>query len=195
MALNQIVVSCDYNAKAAMRAYDQICEDLLVLECLTGNREAFSALVDRWQERLFWHAWSLTGSEEAAWDAVQETWLAVIKGIRRLTEPTAFAGWIYRILGNKCADWVRRQKRDRQLIGKVTTQEAEGRAATLRLGLWEALLRLSHDHRLVVVLCYVRGYSVREIASILDIPEGTVKSRLHFARQHLKEIWEVIDNA
>lgn len=192
--MNQTPLSCDCYMKAAMRTYDQICEELLVLDCLTGNREAFNALVHRWQEKLFRHAWRLTGSEEAAWDAVQETWLAVVKGIKRLKEPGAFAGWVYRILGNKCTDWVRRQKRNRELIEKMMSEEVEGRVGTLRLRLWDALLRLSEDHRLIVVLRYVEGYSVREVASILDIPEGTAKSRLHSARQQLKEIWEVVED-
>jgi RNA polymerase sigma-70 factor, ECF subfamily len=177
-----------------MRAYDKIYEELLVLDCLAGSREAFNALVERWQERLFRHAWKLTGNEEAAWDAVQETWLAVVKGIKRLKGPDAFPGWIYGILGNKCADWVRKQKRDRKLLGKLSSEEADLRADILRLRLWDALLRLSDDHRLVVVLRYVEGHSVKETARIMDIPEGTVKSRLHVARGRLKEHWEVLEN-
>ena len=77
---------------------ERITNELLVLRCQEGDVAAFEQLVERWQERLWRHAWRLTGDENAAWDALQEAWIGISRGLRRLAEPAAFPGWAYQRL-------------------------------------------------------------------------------------------------
>ena len=98
-----------------MDARERIADELLVLRCQEGDIAAFEQLVERWQERLWRHAWRLTGDENAAWDALQETWIGISRGLGRLVEPAAFPGWAYQIVSHKCRDWLRRQRRHREI--------------------------------------------------------------------------------
>ena len=185
------------------RTPEDILDELLVLRVQDGEGEALEALTARWQERLMRHALHLTADRDAAADVVQEAWLAAIRGIRRLHDPASFRGWVFRILSNKAADWVRQRSRDRG--GRRSSAESgepaagqhdpdiEGDALS-RAERIEALRRavrgLPAEHRAVVSLHYGEGLSVGEIGRALDIPPGTVKSRLHHARERLKRMIE-----
>jgi RNA polymerase sigma-70 factor, ECF subfamily len=167
---------------------------ILVLRCQENDIAAFELLVERWQERLWRHAWRLTGDNNAAWDVLQEAWIAINRGLSRLAEPDAFSAWAYQIVGNKCRDWLRRHRRQRQLDelygaeiheSYQTTQEPE-QYANLR----EALKQLSGPDRAIIALHYEDGFGTAEIAAILGIPEGTVKSRLFNARKRLRNFLE-----
>lgn len=93
---------------------EQIRSDVLVLRCQEGDAAAFESLVLVWQERLWRHARRLTGDEDAADDIPQESWLAIGRGMSRLQDPAAFSAWAYRIVSNKCNDWIRRECRRRK---------------------------------------------------------------------------------
>jgi len=82
-----------------MKSSERIIDEMLVLRCQDGDRRAFDELVGRWQERLWRHARVLTGDDDADWDALQETWLAVVNGLKRLNDPAAFPRWAYKIGG------------------------------------------------------------------------------------------------
>ena len=97
------------------RYSERIQDELLVLRCQEGDGAAFEDLVERWQERLWRHAWRLTGNEDAAWDVLQEAWMGIARGIRRLEDAAAFPAWAYRIVSNKCRDWIRRERRRREV--------------------------------------------------------------------------------
>lgn len=84
----------------------QVYDELLVLRSQDGEASAMDELVRRWQKKLRRHARYLTAGDEAAWDMTQETWMAVVRGIRRLDDPATFKTWVYRILVHKCADWL-----------------------------------------------------------------------------------------
>jgi RNA polymerase sigma-70 factor, ECF subfamily len=96
-----------------MSPHDRLNDELLVLRCQEGDAEAFEALVGRWQRRLWRYAWRLTGDESAAWDALQEAWIGISRGIGRLADAAAFPAWAYRIVSNKCRDSIRRDLRRR----------------------------------------------------------------------------------
>ena len=181
-----------------MSPHDRLNDELLVLRCQEGDAEAFEALIGRWQRRLWRHAWRLTGEESAAWDALQEAWIGISRGIRRLADAAAFPAWAYQIVSNKCRDSIRRQQRRREAAAayseRIGREEQEAAAAQQRHGtLMEALEQLSGPDRAVLSLRYEEQFDTAEIACILGIPEGTVKSRLFHARQRLRKYLEEDD--
>ncbi|MCG8653595.1 MAG: RNA polymerase sigma factor [Pirellulales bacterium] len=177
-----------------MNQQERIDDELLVIRAQEGAVVALTELIDRWQDRLWRLAWRLTDDEEAAWDVLQEALIAISRGIRRLSDPSAFPAWAYRITGNKSRDWIRRQQRIRhvdEVHGQCWKQserccDAERQYTDLH----EALDALPGRDRAVLSLRYEEGFSTAEIAQILEIPSGTVKSRLHHARQQLRAFLE-----
>ena len=174
---------------------DRLADELLVMRCQDGDAEAFDALFRRWQPRLSGYARRLAADDTPAADAVQETWLAVVRGLRKLDDPATFRHWVYRIVTNKCADQVRRAVRQRELLRQA---EDEARAAgqpdaapesnVSVAAVRAAIGRLRPDRRAVLALHYAESQSVADISAILGVPAGTVKSRLHHARQELKRL-------
>ncbi len=181
-----------------MNRRHRIEDELLVLRSQEGDAAAFEQLVGRWQERLWRHAWRLVGDEDAAWDVLQEAWIGISRGLPRLEDAACFPGWAYRIVSNKCRDRIRRDRRQRQAVEAYSDQvdragsdasAAEERCASLR----EALQRLEGRDRAILSLRYEEEFDTAGIAEILQIPEGTVKSRLHYARKRLRQIMEQTD--
>ena len=125
--------------------------------------------------------------------------MAVVRGLSRLRDPSRFGPWALRIAGRKAADWIgsRVQARARTAapqevpVAGAGDAHADERIARLR----RAFRTLAAPDRLLVTLYYVDGYSVAEIAMILGVPAGTVKSRLFHARQRLRAGLEVSDGA
>lgn len=176
----------------SMNARTNPGNELLVIRCQGGDSRAFEQLVESWQERLWRHAWRLTGDEDAAWDVMQEAWIGISRGLHRLAEPAAFPAWAYRIVSHKCRDWLRRQRRERQLAELYGSESHESRepAEAAYENLNEAMTQLSGPDRAILSLRYEDSLSTAEIAVILEIPEGTVKSRLFHARKRLKKFLE-----
>jgi RNA polymerase sigma factor (sigma-70 family) len=173
---------------------DPALDGLLVVRSQRGDAAAFRRLVERWQGRLASSARRLTGDEHAALDAVQETWTTVIRRLRGLHDPQAFATWAYRILRNKCIDLHRRNAR-RAEVHEAAAREARPPADPAdALSLEDALARLPEQQRATVVLYYWDGFSVPEIAEIEGVPAGTVKSRLYGAREVLRRILKEEDD-
>jgi RNA polymerase sigma-70 factor (ECF subfamily) len=181
-----------------MNQHDRLNDELLVLRCQEGDTEAFETLVSRWQRRLWRHAWRLTGDESAAWDALQEAWLGISRGLNRLADAAAFPAWAYQIVSNKCRDSVRRERRQREATevygGSMQHKEQEAASAEQdHSSLREALEQLSGPDRAILSLRYEEQFDVREIANVLGIPEGTVKSRLFHARRRVRKYLEEND--
>lgn len=172
---------------------ERINDELLVLSVQEGDPAAFERLVERWQERLWRHAWRLTGDEEAAWDVLQETWIGIVRGVRRLEDAALFPAWAYRIASNKSRDWIRRRarrRRAREAYGaeKARTGNQDSRRLEEAADLKDALADLSGSDRAILSLRYEECFDTAEIAEILKIPEGTVKSRLHYTRKRLHRL-------
>jgi RNA polymerase sigma factor (sigma-70 family) len=175
------------------RSLDDIQDELLVFRCQDGEADALSELVERWNGRLVAHACRLTGERENAAEAVQEAWMAIVRGIRRLDDPARFRSWAYRIVTHKAVDRVRLAKRQRRTLhaaarsaeapAAVDQMEEADDVALLRAG----LARLSGDRRAILTMFYLEEMPLTEIAEALGVPVGTVKSRLHHARLKLKE--------
>jgi len=171
---------------------EQLIDEILVMDAQTGSVKAMEALVGRWQKRLWRYAYDLTGRTDAAWDVTQDGWLGIVRGIRRLQDPAHFRAWAYRIVTNKANDWIRREMRKTRLQPQATEPQAtagEVMRTEVSNDLRDLLSRLSERSRAVLTLHYIECFGVAEIAGILRIAKGTVKSRLHTARKELKQLW------
>jgi len=170
---------------------EQLVDELLVMDCQDGSRRAMEKLVARWQKRLWRYALRLTGDREAAWDVTQESWLAIVRGISRLHDPARFASWAYQIVTNKANDRIGRNARARRLPPDLDLEggRSDEQAAIEAADLQSVLPRLSDASRTVLTLHYLEGFGLADIAGILHVPQGTVKSRLHAARNELRTLW------
>lgn len=177
----------------------RVYTEWLVLRCQDGDARALAELADLWHPRLLGLAVRLTGEREAARDVVQESWVAIVRGLRGLREPGRFSSWALRIVANKSRDWIRRRRTQRQFETEQdapidvedarATGDALDRESEIEL-LRRALRRLDPDDAAILSLHHLDGLSIREVATALQIPAGTVKSRLHAARARLRAALE-----
>jgi RNA polymerase sigma-70 factor (ECF subfamily) len=174
------------------KANDRVIDELLVMRCQRGSRESFGMLVRRWQRRLWRYARRLVGNDDAAWDVMQEAWIAMMRQIRKLSDPAWFPAWAYRIVRNKCADYGRRTGRQKKLADALAEQKRADEPSREESSdaMAEALRRLAPDRQELLSLKYNQDLNITEIAVVLGIPVGTVKSRLHDARERLRRIME-----
>jgi RNA polymerase sigma factor (sigma-70 family) len=169
-------------------------DEYLVLLSQAGSTDAMDGLARRWTPRLLRYAARMLGgsteSAETAGDVVQETWIGAIRGLHGLRDPSQFKAWIYGIATRKCADAIRTHMRRRRLdVHSVNAGASLGEPATRledRIDMTAGIRQLPPKQRAAVHLFYGEDLTVEEIASALGIPAGTVKSRLHQARQALK---------
>jgi RNA polymerase sigma-70 factor (ECF subfamily) len=168
----------------------QLIDAGLVIEAQAGSATALDALVQRWQRRMYAYARRLLGQDDKAWDACQEAWIGIVRGLQKLDDPSAFAAWAYRIVTNKCKDRLTQEARDRWLNQEFAANSAAGQPAKESTELREAIGLLPGPMQAVLTLRYFEGFALSEIGQILGVPEGTIKSRLNRARVELKRILE-----
>jgi len=180
-----------------MRSRERVVDEMLVLAAQARQVEAFERLAVRWHPRLVRHARRLTGDAEGAQEAVQDAWIAVARGLCRLKDPARFGPWALRIVTRRSADWIGRRQRTRQ---RTATLDAASQAQAPpdapnddRARVREALRRLAPEQRALIAMFYVEALTVAEIADVLEVPAGTVKSRLFHARERLRAALEVQD--
>lgn len=169
-------------------------DEYLVLLSQAGSSEAMDGLARRWTPRLLRYAARVLGgssqSADTARDVVQETWVGAIRGLRGLRDPAQFPAWIYGIATRKCADAIRANMRRRRLDQPAAAGDAYRQEPSVRvehqIDVAAGIRQLPPKQRAVVHLFYVADLTVEEIAAALRIPTGTVKSRLHHAREALK---------
>ena len=171
------------------RPSHRVHDELLVLRCQDGEVSALEQLFRAWHPRLARRALQLCGSADHAQDAVSETWLAVVRGIGSLNDPAAFPGWVHRVLRNKCADEsrgpaTREVPADDEPAVEPSSDDPEVDAIRA------ALRRLPTGQRELLAMHYLDGLDLATIAGILELPVGTVKSRLHNARARLRDVIE-----
>ena len=169
--------------------------ELLVLQCRRGQKDAFEELVRIWEKRLFYYIRRLVDDEQDAWQILQETWVKVLQGIRKLRQPKKLPSWLYRIARNTTVSHLR-TKYTRQLLLEqdVNLRDIEDNVDNLAFKDAEqvhyGLGRISLHHREVLTLFFLQDLSIEEIAEVLEIPVGTVKSRLNYAKRALKAVLE-----
>jgi RNA polymerase sigma-70 factor, ECF subfamily len=166
----------------------------LVRRARDGDRDAYETLVRRYLNTAYAVALAELADRSDAEDAVQDSFITALERLDDCRDPAAFAGWLRRIVRNRA-----RSVRRRERVRETESLESAGSAASLRnpgrdlersevrRRLETALATLTEVQRRVVLMHDLEGYRHREIAVELDIPEGTVRSHLFFARRALRE--------
>ena len=164
----------------------------LVRAFLSGDRGAFSTLVRRHERRMYNLALRMTGNEEDARDATQDAFTTALRKLSSFRGEAAFTTWMHRVTVNSCYDLLRKKKREPMLDRAREDDDRTGpepppipdHADTVELSIdvQRALLAVPEDFRAVMILHDVRDLPQEEIAAILGIAVGTVKSRLHRGR-------------
>lgn len=178
------------------REKETLYDQLLVIRSQRGDRAALSELIERWEPRLFYFARRLVDQEADAWDILQKTWVKVVRRISSLRDPRTLPCWLYTLARNTAVDHRRAQPNyrlpmaapdeDRELKTPIDHVMALENAEAVH----EALGRLSQPHREVLTLFFLQDLTIDQIAEVLGVKLGTVKSRLHYARAALRKVLE-----
>ncbi len=173
------------------RAFDAY----LAAAARSGDDAAMEQLARRWYPRLLAHAHRLSSEPELAADITQDAWSEILKNLSSLDDANAFASWAFRIVTHRYARSIRsltRRRAGEQAVAREAelqvdaTQEDAAERGRVRA----AIKQLPGPHRAALALFYLEGLRVAEIAVALDIPVGTVKTRLMHAREKLRDLLE-----
>lgn len=157
----------------------------LVSKVAGGDSEAFHRLYDRFADRVLRSATTILRNRHLAEEATQETMIALWKGASRFAGRSKVSTWLFGIARHRAYDLVRKEERGRRLPDTPLSSPDPSNAILLHEKVMEALNGLSSNQREVVFLTFYEGLSYKEIAEILEIPQGTVKSRMFHAKRKL----------
>ena len=170
-------------------------ETILLQHVAKGDRAAFKTLFEFYQQPLFRYLVKTVRDEAMARDLTNEVMLAVWRGAGRFAGRSSVSTWIFGIAHNQAISALRKRREDQlddswaeQLADDGNTPFDDVQQGDMRALLARLLGQLSPEHREVIQLTYYQGFSIKEIAEVADCPEGTVKTRMHYARQKLKEL-------
>jgi RNA polymerase sigma-70 factor, ECF subfamily len=186
----------------------EAAENTLVVRAQAGETAAFDELVRAYRDRLYSVILNLTNQPEDASDLTQEVFIKAFTKIRHYSFQSSFYTWLYRIAMNEAFNHLRRARRKRMLrleyfrrddddgshadpldnMADTSTHAPNAGRDELRGALDKALEKLSDEHRAVVVLSEIEGFSLSEVAEVVGASEGTVKSRLHYAKKELQKL-------
>ena len=170
---------------------EEALDGFLIASARLGDRRAFGLLVGRWDARLRAHAWRLLGDGELAREAVQDGWAQIVRGLPRLRDDSAFSAWAYRIVSRRCARLIGRAVSQRQLAAALVAEPEPGGPDAPDTDRLRAAIRvLPPEQRAAIALHHFEELSVAETAVALDVPVGTVKTRLMHARRKLRVAME-----
>jgi RNA polymerase sigma factor (sigma-70 family) len=169
--------------------------ELLVLRCQQGDRQALEELVRNFEKRLYYYIHRLVDDEHDVWNILQDTWLKVIGSIGRLREPSLITVWLYSVTRHTILDYRRGKYAHAVNFGMqeltVDIPENANQPEFDNVGLvHHAMQFLSVSHREVLTLHFLEEMPLEAIAAITGVSMGTIKSRLFYAKQKLKEIIE-----
>jgi RNA polymerase sigma-70 factor (ECF subfamily) len=160
-------------------------DKLAIDKCRNGEHEAFRYLVERYQRQAVSHATAILGNREDARDAAQEAFIDAFRAMSSFDEARSFYPWFYVLLRNRCYKMAAR-RRETESVDETVVVAWNSSAREEILALEEALLSLDRQDREIVTLKYFDGLSYDELAERLEIPKGTVMSRLFHARRKLQ---------
>jgi RNA polymerase sigma-70 factor, ECF subfamily len=181
------------NATSEELRPDDLALRLLVLRCQTGDETAFAKLMRLFETRTLGYLHSLVGDD--AEDVQQEVWLSVYRHVGILADPGAFRTWLFRTTRHRAIDFLRKRKRERELIDDVPLEELPDQSDSDEAdvgqlideqALGAALMAMPPPQREVMLLRYRDGLSYQEIAQVIGRPIGTVRTRLHHAKKRLQ---------
>jgi RNA polymerase sigma-70 factor, ECF subfamily len=183
---------------------DEVQSARLILDCLAGDQDAIETLVRQYETGVFRLALSIVGDTSEANEITQETFLAALRSLRSYQERKSFKAWLYTIALNQSRSHLRKRKARERLAALLTSVfRVEAQKQVLpeeaiiqnekEAVLWNSLNDLDERFRTVVVLRYFHELSISEISEILCVNEGTIHSRLHSAREKLKDALQAFD--
>jgi RNA polymerase sigma-70 factor (ECF subfamily) len=172
---------------------DLILCEMLVLRCQRRDPAAAEELVAFFENPLLYYLRRLVRSEEDAWDLLQETWISAFRALPGLRDTRALPAFLYRTARNHALALLRHRQADLRLYAAVdtprdSTEPEPSFTAADAAAVHAGLDRLSAPHSEVLTLFFLKDLTVNEIAAVLGIPPGTVKSRLHHAKKALKAV-------
>jgi RNA polymerase sigma factor (sigma-70 family) len=165
--------------------------------CQRGDTEAFAGIVQLWERPLFYYLRRLATSEADTWDLLQETWLRVFRSMRSLRDPRALPAFLYATARNVAITRLRLRAADEQPLAQ---QNGGGEGAAAfdcafiafddAEQVHHALDQLPLPQREALTLYFLEDLSIDDIAQVLNVPPGTVKSRLHYGKQAIRKVLE-----
>ncbi|ADL12643.1 RNA polymerase sigma factor [Acetohalobium arabaticum] len=174
----------------------------LIADCKKGNNKAFRLLINKYKQDCLNAAYQLVSDKELAEDIAQEAFVRIYKSIDNFRGDSSFFTWVYQIILNLCRDHFRKQPKEnpvsledsalesilrKEIPDSDDVPENHLEKQELQRIIKESLTELSFKHRQVIVLRDLQGFTYKRIAEILEIPLGTVKSRLNTARNRLQK--------
>jgi RNA polymerase sigma-70 factor (ECF subfamily) len=177
--------------KSVTEDWAQLSDELLAIRCQLGEPGALDTLVTRWHEPLSKYVRRLVGDSSAAAEVLQDVWLRILRALPRLREPARVRSWVFAIahrvvMDRFRAEYAQQSETDIDVDNVADFDEADDTADRVE-ELQTALDRLPAVEREVLVLFYLRELTLSQIADALEVPVGTVKSRLFRARRLLRQ--------
>jgi RNA polymerase sigma-70 factor, ECF subfamily len=174
-----------------------------IKQVLRGDQDAFAEVIELYKDKVFQICFRMLGNRHEAEDISQEAFIRAYVNIHTFNQKRKFSTWLYRIATNLCIDRIRKKKPDYFLDAEVKGTEgltmysqvaAEGQLPEeeveemeLQAEIQRQILKLPDKYRSVIVLKYIEELSLQEISEILDLPLGTVKTRIHRGREALRK--------
>ena len=161
-------------------------DETAIEKCRNGEQEAFRHLVERYQRQAVNHATAILGSRDEAMDAAQEAFIDAFRGLKQFDNSRQFYPWFYVLLRNRCFKMTARKREMANIDETVIVAASSAAQPEDILALENALRSLNLEDREIITLKYFDGLSYNELAERLQIPKGTVMSRLFHARRKLQ---------
>jgi len=188
-------------------AYTDLSNQTLVEQCLDGDERAAREIVVRFEKPIFSLIYRMVRDRELAEDLAQETFVRTLNNLRRYNPSYKFSSWLFKIGYNLTIDHLRKKQLDivsiqgapdavtpdQQAATRITLEDPDERpdelleARSIGEEIEEAIDRLRPEYRTAILLRHVQGYAYEEIAEVMEVPLGTVKTYIHRARNELKE--------
>lgn len=187
--------------KLSMKKETNISDSSLVNAYQNGDEEVLPLLVKRWHLSFCKLAFFYVKDADVAKDIAQESWMTIFKKLKGLKDPEKCKSWAISIVNRKAIDWLRNATRERVKLQsifdekpRVQIETNEDDALKVKKELRMAIKKLSINQQQVITLFYQQGYSLKEIAEIMNTTVGNTKSRLFHAREKLKTILKNTNN-